>query len=206
MSTATLEPPAAAVQRPMTVDEFWDFCQRPENADRAYELIRGEVVEMPNPTRKHGRVCLRLAFEFESYTERVLWGYGVSNDSGTILGGNPVTVVGPDVAYYDDSASFAAMHPKWGTKVPIVAAEVLSPSDRRRDVLEKVADYLSGGVKAVWLADYEEGFVTVFRSTAVPKIFGNTATLTGDDYLPDFSCSVAKLFLFPGEPRPEALS
>ena len=87
-----------------------------------------------------------------------------------------------------------------------VAAEVLSPSDRRRDVLEKVADYLSGGVKAVWLADYEEGFVTVFRSTAVPKIFGNTATLTGDDYLPDFSCSVAKLFLFPGEPRPEALS
>lgn len=199
MATATIEVPATATAQLMTADEFWDFCQLSENENRRFELICGEVIEMPNPTRKHGRVCLRIGYEFETYTERVRWGYGASNDSGTVLAEDPDTVVGPDVAYYDDSKTFAAIHPKWGTKVPVLAVEVLSPSDRRRVVLEKVSDYLSSGVKAVWLADYEESFVTVFRTTAAPKIFGGKDTLTGDDYLPGFTCSVAKLFLIPGE-------
>ena len=202
MATATLDPPATTTPQLMTAEEFWDFCQLPENADKSLELIRGEVVEMPNPTRKHGRTCLKIGFELEKYAERVGHGYVVTNDSGVILFEDPATVVGPDVAYFDDAATFADIHPKWGTNVPILAVEILSPSDRRRAVLDKVADYLGSGVAAVWLADYEERFVTVFRSTSPPKNFGDAVALVGDDYLPGFSCRVADLFRLPGESNP----
>ena len=206
MTTATLTAPTTAPPHLMSVDEFWDFCQLPENQGHSYELIRGEVVEMPNPTRKHGRACMKIGFELETYALRVGRGYVVSNDSGVILFDDPATVVGPDVAYFEDAATFAEIHPKWGTNVPILAVEVLSPSDRRRVVMEKISNYLVSGVSAVWLADYEERFVTVFRSTGVPKNFGDTGLLIGDDYLPGFSCEVAALFRLPGEPLAAAAS
>lgn len=47
----------------MTVDEFLEFCARPENFDRNFELIRGEVVELPNPNIIHGVLCSNISAE-----------------------------------------------------------------------------------------------------------------------------------------------
>lgn len=38
----------------MTVEEFWDFVHRPENLDRNFELVRGEVVEVGRRTERGG--------------------------------------------------------------------------------------------------------------------------------------------------------
>lgn len=91
------------------------------------------------------------------------------------------------------------MHPKWGEAVPALAVEVLSPSDKLRKIMAKIEDYLQSGVAAVWLVDYEERFVTVFRSTAIPRTFGATDSISVDDYLPGFACAVADFFRIPGE-------
>jgi hypothetical protein len=35
----------------MTAEEFFEFVHRPENANRWFELVRGEVIELPPPMK-----------------------------------------------------------------------------------------------------------------------------------------------------------
>jgi len=188
----------------MTADKFWEFCHRPENEHRTFELIRGKVVEMPSPTKRHGRVCLRIGYFLERYAEDKQFGYAVSNDSGLILEEEPATVVGPDVAFFREAKRFEDMEEKWSEEIPLLVAEVMSPSDSMRASLAKVGEYLTAGVAMVWLVNFEERFVTVFRSSSgVPVTLGEFEDVTGGDVLPDFRCRVGEFFRLPGEPAPQ---
>ena len=199
IAPATAQSPA----RRMTAGEFWDFCQLPENHNRDFELVRGEVIEVPRPTKRHGRLCSRISHLLEVYADAVGGGYPVSNDSGVILEEGPDTVVGPDVAYYRDTATtFADIHPKWGEEVPVLAIEVLSPSDRPSRVNDKVADYLANGVRLVWLVDHEDRKVTVYRPGRSHEMVAASGMLSGGVDLPGLEITVADLFKLPGEPKP----
>ena len=90
----------------MTADEFLEFVQRPENETRWFELVRGEVIELPSPTKIHGRVCTRASFILESYVVARNYGYITGNDAGTLLERDLDTVWGPDVALFEDANSF----------------------------------------------------------------------------------------------------
>lgn len=199
MSTLTAAPPSKTL---MTADEFWEFSHRPENIRRNLELIRGVVVEMPSPTKRHGRVCLRIGYFLERYAEEKQFGYAVTNDSGVILEEVPATVVGPDVAYFRDAKRFDDMEEKWSEEIPLLVVEVMSPSDRMKDALDKVGGYLTAGVAMVWLVNFEERFVTVFRPAGVHVSLGESDTLACDDLLPGFTCRVGEFFRLPGEPLP----
>jgi Uma2 family endonuclease len=115
MSATT--PNVGAAKALMTADAFWEFVHRPENENRCFHLIRGEVTEVSRPTHPHGRVCLRVGFLLEAYAERTGRGYVVT-ESGVVLSESPATVVGPDVALYDDVQKFEDLHPKWGDVPP----------------------------------------------------------------------------------------
>src|SRR5262245_14751666 len=156
-------PIVGAAKKLMTADEFWDFVHRPENQDRDFELIRGEVVEVSRPTKPHGVVASNIAFELGMYVRKTGRGYVVGNDSGVALGGDPDSVVGPDVGYFTDASQFDDLHPKWGDVPPILAVEVSSPNDRPGRINAKIREYLANGVKVVWQVDYEERNVTVHR-------------------------------------------
>jgi len=41
----------------MTADEFYDWANRPENADRQFELVAGRVVDVPSLGKLHGVFC-----------------------------------------------------------------------------------------------------------------------------------------------------
>lgn len=192
----------AAPKKPMTADEFWEFCQRPENENKLFELIRGEVVELPRPNKKHGYLSGNIARVIGNYSFQVGVGYMTSNDTGVLLEEDPDTVVGPDVAYYTDANTFDELHPKWGEEPPVLAVEVLSPNDKMSRVNAKVRDYLANGVKLVWLVDPDERKVTVYRPDRSLDVLDESAELTGGDDLPGFTCRVADLFLMPGDGPP----
>ncbi len=200
MSATT--PGVGAAKKLMTSDEFWEFVHRPENRDQFFELIRGEVIELPRPTRRHGAVAGNVARLLGNYSFQVNHGYVVSNDSGVILEEDPDTVVGPDVGFFTDAATFDDIHPKWGEEVPLLAVEVLSPNDRMTKVLRKMEDYHKNGVKVVWLVDYEEKKITVFRPAAGHLVLDEDAVLSGEPELPGFSASVADFFRIPGDTLP----
>ena len=184
----------------MTAEEFAEWVQRPENADRWFELVRGEVIELPPPMKIHGRVCMRVGFLLEGYVCQRGFGYVTGNDSGVILERDPDTVRGPDVALYEDARNFEELHPKYGEVPPRLAVEVMSPSDRIGRVMDKVSDYLRNGVPLVWLVDPDMRNVTVCRPDRPPQVVKADQELVAEDVLPGFHCRVSDFFFVPGQP------
>jgi Uma2 family endonuclease len=185
----------------MTADEFWEFVHRPENLDRDFELIRGEVVEVSRPRHPHGRVAFRFGYLLEKYAERVEWGYVVT-ESGLVLEEEPDTVVGPDVGFYADTNVFGELDPKWAEVAPILVVEVSSPSDRPGRMNAKIQEYLANGVKVVWQVDFEERNVTVHRPNRSMEVVPESGELLGGDDLPGLTIKVSDAFKLPGGRSP----
>ena len=77
---------------------------------------------------------------------------------------------------------------------PILAVEILSPSDTQEKIDEKIALYLETGVAVVWVVNPRFRTVTVFRPDAPPALFNDQQELEGGAHLPGFRVEVAKLF------------
>jgi Uma2 family endonuclease len=183
----------------MTAEEFCDWVHRPENANKWFEQVRGEVIELPPPMKIHGVVCLNTGRIIGNYTFRRRKGYVTVNDAGVILERDPDTVRGPDVALYEDAQTFEELHPKYGEVPPLLAVEVLSPNDRADRIVRKITDYLRNGVALVLLIDPELRTVTVYSANSGPRLLEEGDELDGGDVLPDFRCRVAEFFTLPGD-------
>jgi Uma2 family endonuclease len=77
---------------------------------------------------------------------------------------------------------------------PVLAAEVLSPYDKQKDIDEMIEEYLVCGVKLVWVVDPADETVPMYRPGRKPELFNSDQKLTGDPELPGFRCRVAEIF------------
>jgi Uma2 family endonuclease len=186
----------------MTADEFFAWCNRPENRDRHFELERGKVVEVSRPGERHGVVCGDVVWILGGYVRQCGTGYVVGNDTGVIWEQDPDTVRGPDVFYYGKSRPFGELHPKYTEKTPQLVVEVLSPNDRMNKVMRRITKFLDWDVPLVWLIDPEDLTVSVYRQDRRPEVLEGEQELTGDDVLPGFRCRIADFFFMPGEAAP----
>ena len=120
---------------PTTADEFlrWEGGRE----DLKYELVEGRVESRPRgETRAHNHVVSGLVFAISSQLDR--WEFDVGGPGFCVL--TSAGVRRPDVLVdrrmpETRGSDLAARH-------PTIIVEVLSPSSRERDLLEKVADYL----------------------------------------------------------------
>ena len=186
----------------MTAEEFYEWANRPENRDKNCELVRGEVVEMSRPGKRHGLICANVVRILGNFAVQRKKGYVCSNDTGVIVERNPDTVRGPDVLWFEDAADYEQVELKYGEKPPLFAVEVLSPNDTAGDLNRRIREQLRLGTRLVWVLDPEVRTVTVFAADQY-RVYDDTEELTGGDVLPDFHCRVAEFFALPGQ-GPEA--
>ena len=78
--------------------------------------------------------------------------------------------------------------------VPDLVAEVLSPSDRPREVMDKVGEYLGAGGRQVWVIDPAEERAVAYRSVTGAREIPPGGFLDGEDVLPGFRCPLRDLF------------
>lgn len=213
MSTIAIEPVARS--QPMmtdssqvglslkTAEQFAAWVARPENADRHFELERGEVIEMPPPKPLHGYIANRIARLLDRHAEASGIGFVLSNDSGVVVERDPDSVRGPDVCYFiesfGDAAALEDFLQNYATVPPVIAVEVLSPADRVNKVANKVDEYLAFGVRQVWVVDPETKDVAVHRPGQTMRLLAGDDELAGGDELPGFSCRVSDFFRLPGQ-------
>jgi Uma2 family endonuclease len=184
----------------MTVDEFYGWASRPENADKLYELDEGQVVEMPPPSELHGVLCAFIAHLLWVYVQQRGKGYVCSNDTGLLLKRKPGTVRGPDVMLFDNGPFLGKFSRRYAERVPKLLVEVLSPSDRMAAVNRRISQFLKRGVPLVWLVDPETRTVTVYRPGKELRVVREGEELTGEDVLPKMRYRVEHLFAFSGPP------
>jgi Uma2 family endonuclease len=190
---------ATTTTRLLTAEEFFQWCNRPENRDRHFELERGKVVEVSRPGERHGTVCINVGWVLSGYIRRRGQGRACSNDTGIIWEHNPDTVRGPDLIFFAESRRFDELNPKYPEDTPQLAVEVVSPNDRPSQVTRRAAQFLRWGVPLVWVIDPEDHTVTVYRPDKPPEVLEGAQEITGDGILPAFRCPVAEFF-FSAEP------
>jgi Uma2 family endonuclease len=183
----------------MTADEFYDWVHRPENENRCFELERGEVIEMPPPSKPHGFACANASRILGIFAYQRKRGYPCTNDAGLIVEEGPDTVRGPDISFYEDDQNLDTMDRKYALQPPRLVVEVLTPNDKQSKTNVRISQYLKRGVPLVWLVDPELRIVTVYRSGKDLYTRDNGEELTGEDVLPDFRCRVAEFFALPGQ-------
>jgi Uma2 family endonuclease len=192
MTTALLNsprPPLSSPARGMTADEFATFCLRPENVDRDFEMHDGKVIEMPRPTLIHGILQSILNYALMQYSEDKSVGTVVT-ESGLIITDDPLTLFGPDVAFYLNELDAKK---NWADQPPLIAIEVRSPNDSTRRIVDKVDRYLAAGVANVWIVDGDREIVTIYRPDQPPLVVERHETLTCPA-LEGFAFQLTKLF------------
>lgn len=190
---------ATATTKLMTVEEFYEWADRPENRGKRLELDEGEIVEMPPPGELHGAVCFLVAYLLGKYIFQRGRGYICTNDTGLLLKRKPGTVRGPDIMLFDESRPLKKMSRKHAAHLPRLIVEVMSPSDQINKLNRRISQYLKRGVPLVWLVDPESRTVTVYRPNKNHFVLEETDEITGEDVLPGLRYRVADLFALPGE-------
>ena len=78
---------------------------------------------------------------------------------------------------------------------PDLAVEIISPTDRYKDIEEKIAEYLRFGVRLVWLLNPHRRTVHVYTAdNPGGLLLDENATLSGDPVVPGWSIAVKDIF------------
>ncbi|MBD2180792.1 Uma2 family endonuclease [Aerosakkonema funiforme] len=142
-----------ALPKLMTFDEFLEW--KPENG--RYELHKGVIVEMPNPTGKHSAIAGFQAIEFGFEIRRLQLPYFIPKECTIKFSDN--TGYDPDAIVLDKQA-VETNESRWekesvitrGDSVKLVV-EVVS-TNWRDDYGYKMIDYEALGIPEYWIVDY----------------------------------------------------
>lgn len=177
--------------RMMTADELF---MMPRRAHR-YDLIKGELREMSPAGSEHGALAARLTIALGQYVEEHDLGEVFGAETGFKLASNPDTVLGPDAAFVSNERIPPTGIPvAYWPGAPDLAVEVVSPGNSRREIEEKITEYLAAGVRLVWIIRPKQRTVTIHRASVEPMTLNENDTLDGQDVIPGFQYSVGRIF------------
>jgi Uma2 family endonuclease len=174
----------------LTYDDFLLFPQD----GRRHELLDGEHVVTPSPSRHHQEFLLRLAVLLEPHVRHKGLGKVWLAPFDVVLSLHDI--VEPDLIFLSRER-MSAMTDANVQGAPDLLVEVLSPSTAKRDRTVKRRIYQNFGVREYWLADPEERSILQVRFAAVG---GASETLLTErdrlasDLLPGWDIEIGSLF------------
>ncbi len=152
---------AEVVQKVLT----WEDYLRGEPKDlECYEVMDGEVIPVPSPTGEHQVVSGNLY--------RLLWEFVLQKGLGVVLYApfdvvvqrEPLRTRQPDLLFLSKERGGTPENIRQLARLetaPDLVVEILSPSEERERLSEKLSDYHRLGVSEVWLVRTDERTVEV---------------------------------------------
>ena len=173
-----------------TVEEFERVVSLPENSDKLFEFIGGEIVEMVSNNYASEVAALIIYF-----MQAHLRGSGTR---GRITGADGGYIVGeeryiPDVAFISYQKQPKPSHDAYNPNPPDLVVEVVSPTDSQRQLTIKISNYLAVGT-VVWVVRPDVQEVEIYAPGQQVEIFGINDTVSGGEILPGFELAVKDIF------------
>ncbi|MCX6382701.1 MAG: Uma2 family endonuclease [Armatimonadetes bacterium] len=146
---------------------YEEYLAEPEIMQR-YDILDGVRHFMTNPTRLHQRVLMRICRILTRYEEESGAGEALIAPCDVLIRKSPLRTRQPDVLFISNERLAECKEETDPTPLlaaPELVVEILSPSENRRSVGEKLIDYCAIGVQECWLVRTEPQSIEVLRLT-----------------------------------------
>jgi Uma2 family endonuclease len=174
--------------RDYTVEKFDDFVELPDNKDKLFEFIGGEIVEVPsNPYSSYISGWIQTFINMYLLDHPI--GFTTGEQGGYMVSGERYA---PDVAYISRAKQKSLVREGYNPNPPDLAVEVVSPTDTDRRLSLKIANYLAAET-VVWVIYPEAYEVEVYKPSQPVQIFGIEDVLHGGDILPGLEITVRSI-------------
>jgi Uma2 family endonuclease len=178
---------ALSKQRIWTTQDFREFVARPENSDRLFELINGEIIEVSPGRTNNSALEHILSYAVRLHCEN-------NNIPCYISGGDGAFnvnehVVAPDFAYKRTPMSDEYPDPV----APEWAIEIISPTDKASDIRDKRNIYIEAQILYGELYPDAQS-VDVYEPGKLKRTIDLNGALDGGDVIPGFSILLKDIF------------
>lgn len=176
----------------LTAEDRW---MMPEAPGKQFELVDGELVEMPTAGAVHNAIMVLLVTMIQAHSRlhrlRRTFGDGL----GYILCRNPDVGRIPDVSFVrQENLPESAIPVGFRDGRPDLAVEIVSPHDRANEVHTQARAYIAHGVPLVWVCWPTTRTISVYSADGRLGGLGPDDMLDGADTLPRFMVRVADAF------------
>ena len=174
-----------------------DLLAMPDDG-KYYELVRGELVEMPPPGFMHEFVVAQFITSFNYFVRPRNLGI-VTGGPGIYIEQDPDTVRAPDCAFVSHER-IAAPLPNRGYVfglIPDIVVEVVSPDYAVTEARVRAQMWLDAGARLALAAHIATQEIVAYGDDGTVHRFGFDDTLTCEPVLPGFTCPVADFFNYP---------
>jgi Uma2 family endonuclease len=170
-----------------------DVIEAEARTDRLCELVDGVLVEKAMGYYE-SRLAVILIHFLESYLDGNALGIVLGADGMTRM--EPGLVRMPDVAFHSWAHFPNRLLPpgSFVEQAPDLAVEILSPSNTKREMDRKRAEYFAGGSHLVWQVYPPSRRVRVYTSVDAFVELTDEETLDGGAVLPGFTLSIRRWF------------
>jgi Uma2 family endonuclease len=175
---------------PIISSEAFDaFVMQPENADRNFEWIAGEIIEVVS-NYNSSYIASKILGRISVYVEDHELGRTSGADGGYVVVGERYI---PDAAFTSYARQPDPCHEAYNPIAPDLAVEVLSPGNEELEITRKLGNYLAAGTH-LWLVNPATKTVDVYVP-GQPRITLRVGdTLADETLLPGFKLPLATIF------------
>jgi len=178
-----------------TLEDLRAIESLPENADKYFELIGGEIFEVPTPSPLHNFIVAQIVFFLLNFVRANNLGFVFGDATSYTLPNGDELI--PDASFISKQRLTLPLPDKLFI-APDLAVEVASPSNRERELLDKAESYLESSTRLVWVLYPLTQIADAIRRTeqgelSIKKITFD-GTLDGEDVLPGFKLPLKDVF------------
>ena len=185
MTAVTLAPPVVYTARDL---------ERLSDQGHHYELVKGELRPMSPSGGPHGSATSRISFYVNGLVYGDELGETFAAETGFFVEQDPDTILAPDFAFVSQERLPDPLPKSYVPVVPDFAVETRSPNDTKREVSEKVEEWLTAGVRLVWVVEPEKRTITTHRLGREGLTFTAGETVDGEDVLPGLAVPLDLIF------------
>lgn len=180
---------------PGRIYTYEDYLELPDDGKR-YQIVDGKLYVSPAPRPRHQEILSNLHFMFRLWIEEGGSGIVYFAPFDVIFGERDV--VQPDLVWFSNEDR-KRIGNRGSEGAPTLAAEVLSDSTRRLDIIKKRRQFEEFGVEEYWILDPAIDVVQVLRRdgdalTKVTELEAGDGVALTSPLLPGLALDLGKLF------------
>lgn len=178
----------------ITEDKFYQLCRH--NPEVKFERnAKGEIIIMSPTGGETGNLNIEIGADFVFWNRQKK--LGILFDSSTCFKLPNGANRSPDLSWIKQQRwdrLTSEEKEKFPPIAPDFVLELMSPTDRLKDIQEKMKEYIENGVKLGWLINRKKLQVEIYRQGQEKEVLNQPTCLSGENILPEFTLNLESVW------------